>query len=170
MNSNNNIFVNDNITSPIIILGSPYSGTIRLQMLLNKSFRIYFFNNNLFESYYSSILSKSQNWDEDVTLKSAVEMVYEKLSFTFFEKKHGIILNKEQIVENISTKNITDIISAICYQFAAQLKMVRWGLRISDQIDTWSTVYNLFPQAKFILLIQNLLDTQSSLYKSIQKN
>ena len=152
---------------PLLILGSPRSGTTFLSHMVNRFFDVHVSRDNGTLVRIHGQLSHYEPLFDDANLKRLIRHLYADRYIQERLIARGLKLSEEEIFARIPQRTYSALIETIFGAIAAERKKACWGYkRASLARMTGRHVNDLFPTAKFIHIIRDAREVVLSMRRS----
>lgn len=151
--------------SPLLIMGSPRSGTTFLANMVNRFFDIRLNRDNGSLLRFYRLLSHYDPLSDDANLRRLIKHLYADHYIQDRLLKRGLVLTQEQLFERIGDdRTYGGLVDAIFSAIAAERGRTTWGYkRASMARMTGENINELFPRARFVHIIRDARDVVLSM-------
>lgn len=149
---------------PLLIMGSPRSGTTFLSQMVNRFFDIHVSRDNGTLLRFHRILHNYEPLAEDGNLRRLIHDLYRDHFFTARIRQRGLVLSEEELFERVHARTYGGLIEAIFQANAEQHGKRNWGYkRASFGRVEGAHIDDLFPTARFVHIIRDARDVVLSM-------
>lgn len=153
------------IPTPLIIIGSPRSGTTFLSRMVNHFFDVHVCRDNgtLVRTY--RYLSHYEPLSDDENARRLIKHLYADRYFRERLIDRGLKLTQEEVLSRVPERKYSALIATIFGSIAAERGKRMWGYkRASLARMTGNHVNDLFPTAKFVHIIRDAREVALSMH------
>lgn len=150
--------------APLLIMGSPRSGTTFLGHMVNRFLDVHICRDNGTMLRFHRILQHYEPLSDEANLRRLIQHLYADHYFTTRLRDRGMRLTQDELVARVSPRTYGGLIEAIFSATAASHGKGNWGYKRAsfarvkgDQVD------DLFPAAKFVHIIRDARDVVLSM-------
>lgn len=142
--------------SPLLIMGSPRSGTTFLAHMVNRFLDIRLSRDNGTLVRYYNLLPHYEPLTDDANLLRLIKHLYADHYIQERLRNRGLVLTEEQLLAQVHERTYGGLIDAIFGAIAAQRGKSMWGYkRASLARMTGDSLNVLFPKAKFVHIVRD---------------
>lgn len=159
----------ENLESPIFIFGNPRSGTTLLRLMVNAHPEIVVAPECGFAQWLHEDFKgwKEKNVEDEIILQDFIDKLFASRKFDTWG------LDEKMVAENVISlrpKNYAQLVSSIYFTYAKSKSnsFTRWGDKNNYYIDHIELIFELFPNAKAILIVRDGRDVACS-YRELAK-
>jgi hypothetical protein len=150
--------------SPLLIMGSPRSGTTFLANMVNKFLDVRLSRDNGTLLRYHRLLRHYQPLTDDANLRRLIKHLYADHYIQERLRNRGLKLTEEELFARVDPRTYGGLIDTIFSAIAEQRGRSTWGYkRASLARMTGANVNDLFPRARFIHIIRDARDVVLSM-------
>jgi hypothetical protein len=153
--------------APLLIMGSPRSGTTFLGQMVNRFLDIHICRDNGTLLRFHRNLSHYEPLQDEANLKRLIQHLFADHYFNERLRQRGMTLSEDELLGRISPRNYGGVIAAVFSATAATHNKSNWGYKragfarvTGDQID------DLFAGARFVHCIRDARDVVLSMRTS----
>lgn len=152
---------------PLLIMGSPRSGTTFLAHMVTRFFHLHICRDNGTMLRFHRDLSHYEPLSSDANLHRLLKHLFADHYFKERLIQRGMTLTPDEIVSRMSRRTYGELINVIFGAVAAQNGKAVWGYkRASFARASGSFVDDLFPDARFVHIIRDAREVALSMRKS----
>jgi hypothetical protein len=145
-----------NTLTPLLIMGSPRSGTTFLAHMVNRFFDMRLSRDNGSLVRFYSLLSHYEPLSDDANLRRLIGNIYADHYIQERLRGRGLVVTEEQLFARVRERSYGGLIEAIFSAIAEERGRKAWGYkRASLARMTGDSVNVLFPRAKFVHIIRD---------------
>jgi hypothetical protein len=153
--------------TPLLIMGSPRSGTTFLAHMVNRFFDVHICRDNGTMLRFHRILSHYEPLTDDANLRRLISHLYADHYFQERLVARGLKLTEAQVFDRIARRTYGGLIEAIFGAVAEGQGKAIWGYkRASFARVTGRHIEDLFPNAKFVHIVRDARDVVLSMRTS----
>jgi hypothetical protein len=150
--------------SPVLIMGSPRSGTTFLGNMVNRFFDLRLSRDNGTLVRFYRLRRHYEPLTNDDNLRRLIKHLYADPYFQERLIARGLVLNQEQLFERVTDRTYGGLVDTIFSTIATQRGRSTWGYkRASLARMTGESVDGLFPRARFVHIIRDARDVVLSM-------
>ena len=150
--------------SPLLIMGSPRSGTTFLGNMVNRFFDIRLSRDNGSLLRFYGLLSHYDPLSDDANLRRLIKHLYADHYIQDRLLKRGLVLTEEQLFERVADRTYGGLVDTMFSAIAAKRGRTTWGYkRASLARMTGNNVNDIFPRARFVHIIRDARDVVLSM-------
>ena len=147
---------------PIFIIGSQRSGTSFLYRLIQKHLKIGFGRDNGNFVRFLKLLPYYEPLENEANLRKLIKDI---IAIPEFKKRFkGFQIDIDDFIQNLEERSYREVVREFYAEWACHNAMIRWGGKTPDYSLHAKTLYELFPDAKFIHIIRDGRDVALSLF------
>lgn len=158
--------INDSARAPmpLLIMGSPRSGTTFLSQMVNRFFDVHVSRDNGTLLRFHRILSRYEPLDDEENLRRLIHDLYRDHFFNARLRQRGLVLSERELFARVETRTYGALIEAIFSAMAAEHGKRQWGYkRASFGRVQGRHIEALFPRARFVHIIRDARDVVLSM-------
>ncbi|BCS33196.1 hypothetical protein TBR22_A24230 [Luteitalea sp. TBR-22] len=153
--------------APLLIMGSPRSGTTFLSQMVNRFLDIHICRDNGTLLRFHRNLAHYQPLSDDANLRRLIAHLFADRYFTERLRHRGMSLSEEELFARVPRRTYGGVIEAVFSATAATHGKSNWGYkRASFARVTGHQIDDLFPSARFVHCIRDARDVVLSMRTS----
>jgi hypothetical protein len=153
--------------SPLLIMGSPRSGTTFLAHMVNKFFDIRLSRDNGTLVRFYNLLPHYEPLSNDANLRRLISNLYADHYIQERLRSRGLVLTEAQLFDRVQDRTYGGLIETIFGAIAAERGRTTWGYkRASLARMTGDSVNVLFPRARFVHIIRDAREVALSMNRA----
>lgn len=153
--------------APLLIMGSPRSGTTFLSQMVNRFLDIHVCRDNGTLLRFQRILSHYEPLTQQANLARLVEHLFADRYFTERLRNRGMTLSQDELIAKVEPRTYGGLIDAVFSATARTHGKGNWGYkRASFARVTGHQIDELFPAARFVHCIRDARDVVLSMRTS----
>ena len=150
--------------APLIIIGSPRSGTTLLANLINRFLDVHISRDNGTLVRFYRMHRDYEPLERDENLRRLLADLYRDHYFRERLLERGLRLSKEELLKRVRMRTYDGIIEAILSSIAEAHGKHAWGYKRASAARTQGVhIHELFPRGKFIHIIRDARDVVLSM-------
>ena len=153
--------------SPLLVMGSPRSGTTFLAHMINRFFDIRLSRDNGTLVRFYDLLPHYEPLSDDANLRRLISNLYADHYIQERLRGRGLVLTEAQLFERVRERTYGGLVEAIFGAIAQERGKSTWGYkRASLARMTGDSVNVLFPKARFVHIIRDAREVALSMAKA----
>jgi len=153
--------------SPLLIIGSPRSGTTFLAHMVNRFFDVHVCRDNGTLARIYKHLSRYEPLSHDMNLKRLISHIYADHYIKERLIARGLELSEEEVFARVPRRTYAALIETIYGAIATERKKRCWGYKYASLARmTGRHVNDIFPTAQFIHIIRDAREVVLSMRRS----
>jgi hypothetical protein len=142
--------------TPLLIMGSPRSGTTFLAHMVNRFFDMRVSRDNGTLVRFHGLLAHYEPLSDDANLRRLINHLYADHYIRERLMSRGLALSEKELFQRVQQRTYSGLIEAVLGSIAAERGKSTWGYkRASLARVTGESVNDLFPRAKFVHIIRD---------------
>jgi hypothetical protein len=153
--------------TPLLILGSPRSGTTFLAHMVNRFFDMRVSRDNGTLVRFHGLMSHYEPLTDDHNLKRLISNLYADHYIRERLIGRGLVLSQQELFERVKDRTYGGLIDTIFSAIAAQRGRSTWGYkRASLASMTGDSITDLFPRARIVHIIRDAREVVLSMHRA----
>lgn len=148
---------------PLLIMGSPRSGTTFLSQMVNRFFDIHVCRDNGTMLRFHKNLRHYLPLERDDNLKRLISHLYADHYFRTRLRDRGLTLSEEALMAAVRARTYGGLVDAIFSSVAASHDKSSWGYKRASFATEAHRIDDLFPEARFVHIIRDARDVALSM-------
>jgi hypothetical protein len=149
---------------PLLIMGSPRSGTTFLSQVVNRFFDVHISRDNGTLLRFHRVLHNYEPLTDDRNLRRLISSLYQDYFFRSRLRERGLAASEDDLFRRVQRRTFGGVIEAIFSTMATAHGKRGWGYkRASFARVEGRHVEDLFPGAKFVHIIRDARDVVLSM-------